>query len=245
MNRRIALLVAAVLIAGLGTTLVFLYVKSADDRAIEAQAPVTVLVAKLPIAAGTRVQDAANAGSFEAQEFPAGSVTPGALSSVDALADAVAVTSIFPGQQILGPMFGTTATATAGSGLVLPPGQIAVSVEIAVPEQRVAGYVVPGSDIVVFMSGQIGDAPDVTRVLIPRATVLATGPPTAAPQTTPATDNVEAFTKVLFTLALNQADAEKIIFASDDGKGTLYFGLLGDASQTAPGAGVTAGNLFA
>lgn len=240
MNRRIALLIAAVIIAGLGTTMVFLYVKSADDRAIEAQAPVTVLVAKLPIAAGTKVQDAANAGSFEAQEFPAGSVTPGALSSVDALSDAVAVTSIFPGQQILGAMFAAagTAPATGGAGIVLPAGQIAVTVEIAVPEQRVAGYVVPGSEIVIFMS-----APDATRVLIPRATVLQTVPPT--PQTNPPTATVETFIGTLFTLALTQADAEKIIFAADDNRGTLHFGLLDDASQIAPGPGANADNLFA
>ncbi len=242
MNRRIALLIAAVVIAGLGTGLVYAYVKSADDRAIEAQAPVTVLVAKLPIAAGTTVAAAAAAGSFESQEFPAGSVTPGALSSVAALSDAVAVTAIFPGQQILGAMFAAagTATATGGAGLVIPPGLIAVTVEIAVPEERVAGFVVPGSEIVVFSSGVIGTEPDATRVLIPRATVLKTVAP--APQTNPPTATVETFAGTLFTLALSQADAEKIIFASDKGK--LFLGLLNPESDVAPGPGVNAGTLF-
>lgn len=241
MNRRIALLLAAVLIAGLGTSLVFLYVRSADDRAIEAQAPVTVLVAKLPITAGTRVQDAANAGSFEAQEVPAGSVTPGALSSVDALAEAVAIAPIFPGQQILSAMFGTTAAPTAGTSLALPPGKIAVSFQFGDP-QRVAGFVAPGSDVVVFVSGVIG-ATDATRVLIPRATVVAAGPTTVAPPTDPALTNVEPLPKALLTLALDQADAEKIIFAST--KGTLYLGLLNGASKIGPGPGVTAVDLFA
>jgi pilus assembly protein CpaB len=240
-NRRIALLIAAVIVAGLGTTMVFLYVKSADDRAIEAQAPVTVLVAKLPIAAGTKVQDAANAGSFEAQEFPAGSVTPGALSSVEALAEALAVAPIFPGQQILSAMFGTTAATTSGTGLALPAGKIAISVQFGDP-QRVAGFVVPGSDVVVFASGAIGDTPDATRVLIPRATVVAAGPTTVTPPTDPALANVEVIPKALLTLALDQADAEKIIFAST--RGTLYLGLLNTASQIAPGPGVTADSLF-
>ncbi len=243
MNRRIALLMAAVIIAGLGTTLVFLYVKSADDRAIEAQAPVSVLVAKLPIAAGTRVRDAANAGSFEAKEFPAGAVTPGALSSVDALADAVAVSPILVGQQILGAMFSTAGTPSAGSSLALQPGQMAVSVEFAVPQQRVAGFVVPGSDVVVFVSGAIGGAPDATRVLIPRASVLAAGPTTLTPPKDPAMANVEPLPKALITLALNQTDAERLIFAST--RSTLYLGLLNGASQVAPDAGVTARDLFA
>ncbi len=242
MNRRIALLIAAVIIAGLGTGLVYAYVKSADDRAIEAQAPVSVLVAKLPIAAGTRVQDAANAGSFELQEFPAGSAAPGALSSVDTLLEAFALTPIFPGQQILAPMFGANATAGAVTSLALPPGKIAVSVQFGDP-QRVAGFVVPGSDVVVFLSGVIGEADDATRVLIPRATVVAAGPTTVTPPLDPATANVELFPKALLTLALDQADAEKIIFAST--KGTLYLGLLNGASQTAPAPGVTATNLFA
>lgn len=244
MNRRIALLIAAVVIAGLGTGLVYAYVKSADDRAVEAQAPVTVLVAKLPIAAGTRVLDAANAGSFESQSVPAGSVTPGALSSVEALAEAVAVTPIFPGQQVISAMFGTTPTVGVVSSLALPPGKIAISVQFGDP-QRVAGFVVPGSDVVVFFSGDLTDVPsavNVARVLIPRATVVAAGPTSVAPPTDPALANAEPFPKALLTLALDQKDAEKIIFASD--KGMLYLGLLNGASQIAPGTGVTADNLF-
>ena len=45
MGRRLALLIAAVLVAALGTALVFAYVKKADDRAIADQQPVSVLVA--------------------------------------------------------------------------------------------------------------------------------------------------------------------------------------------------------
>lgn len=242
MNRRIALLIAAMIIAGLGTGMVYAYVKSADDRAVEAQAPVTVLVAKVPIAAGTKVQDAANAGAFEAQEFAAQSVAPGALSSVEALTEAVAVAPIFPGQQILSAMFSASALSNAVTTLALPAGKIAVSVQFGDP-QRVAGFVVPGSEVVVFLSGVIGTAPDTTRVLIPRATVVAAGPTAITPPINPAAANVEPFPKALLTLALDQAAAEKIIFAST--KGTLYLGLLNGASKTAPARGVTAANLFA
>lgn len=241
MNRRIALLVSALLIAGLGTTLVFLYVRSADNRAIKAQAPVTLLVAKLPIAAGTKVLDAANAGAFESKSIPAEAVQPGALSSVQALAGSVAVAPIFPGQQILGAMFGTNVTASAVAGLDLPPGKIAVSVQFGDP-QRVAGFVLPGSDVVVFLSGVIGGAPDTTRVLIPRARVVAAGPTTVLPPSDPTKANVEPFPKALLTLALTQKDASKIIYAST--KGTLYLGLLNGASVTAPDGGVSAASLF-
>lgn len=242
MNRRIVLLISAIVLAGLGTALIYAYVQSADDRAVEAQAPVTVLVAKTPITAGTRVQDAANAGAFESREVPAGSVAPGAVSSVEGLAEAVAIAPIFPGQQILSAMFGTTATASAVTTLALPPGMIAVSVQFGDP-QRVAGFVVPGSDVAVFHSGAIGEAPAAARVLIPRATVVAAGPTTVTPPTDPAAANVEPLPKALLTLALGQADAEKLIFASD--KGILYLGLLNGASEVVPSDGISAANLFA
>ena len=242
MNRRLALLIAAVVIAGLGTSLVFLYVRAADDRAVQAQAPVSVLVAKTPIAAGTRVQDAANGGAFESRELPAGSVPPGAVSSIAGLTEAVAVTPIFPGQQILTAMFGTTAAVSGITGVSLPPGKIAVSVQFGDP-QRVAGFVVPGSDVAVFVSGAIGQEPDSARLLIPRATVVAAGPTTATPPTDPKLANAEPFTKAILTLALDQRDAEKIIFATTQ-EATLYLGLLNSASTIAPGTGVDAGSLF-
>jgi len=112
-GRRLALLIAAVLVAALGTALVFAYVKKADDRAIADQQPVSVLVAKTAVAPGTRVIDAANAGAFERKEFPQAAVVPGALSSTDPVRDQVVLTTIFPGQQLLTGMFGATAASNA------------------------------------------------------------------------------------------------------------------------------------
>lgn len=243
MGRRVVLLIVAVLIAAIGTSMVFFYVRSADDRAIADQQPVSVLVAKVPLTAGTRVGDAAAQGAFELRELPAAAVTPGALSAVEPVKDFVALAPIFPGQQLLTPMFGATAAAT--SALAVPPGQIAVSFQFTDP-QRVAGFVRPGSEVVIFLtvpSAQAG-APPGTRVLLPRATVIATGPTTVTP---PPKDtkqaNAESVPNALLTLALSQVDAERLIFASQNG--SLYLGLLNGQSQVAPGPGVTAENLFA
>lgn len=241
MNRRLVLLISAVIVAALGTTLVFLYVRSADNRALKAQAPVTLLVAKLPIPAGTKAQDAANAGSFESKTIPAEAVQPGALSSIDAIAGSVATAPIFPGQQILGAMFSTNGTTTTITGLALPPGTIAVSMQFGDP-QRVAGFVLPGSDVAVFVTGTIGAGSDQTRILIPRARVVAAGPTTVLPPSDPTKANTEVFPKALLTLALSQKDASKLIYAST--KGSLYLGLLNAASKTGPDGGVNAGSLF-
>lgn len=242
MGRRAVLLIVAVLIAGIGTTMVFFYVRSADDRAIAQQQPVSVLVAKVALPAGTRVADAAAQGAFELKELPVAAVTPGALSAVEPVADFVALAPIFPGQQLLTPMFGATAAAT--SALAVPAGQIAVSFQFSDP-QRVAGFVKPGSEVVVFLTGAAGQpaATPATRVLLPRATVIATGPTTVTPPTDATQANVEPVPLALLTLALSQRDAERLVFASQNG--SLYLGLLNGQSDVAPGPGVTADNLFA
>jgi pilus assembly protein CpaB len=238
-GRRLALLLAAVLVAAIGTGLVFAYVKKADDRAIADQQPVTVLVAKTAIAPGTRVVDAANAGSFEQKEFPKAAIVPGALSSTDPVRDQVVVSTIFPGQQLLSGMFGATAAATGS--IAIPPGQIAASFSFGDP-QRVAGFVQPGSNVVVFLTSSLQNDRATTRVLLPKVTVIAVGPTTITPPADPAQANPEQLPRAMLTLALTQSQAEKLIFAQ--GNGTMYLGLLNDRSQIRPGRGVTAQNVF-
>ena len=58
------MLVAALLLAALGTSLVFVYVSNVDARAREGQAPVEVWVATKVITAGTTVAQANSDGVF-------------------------------------------------------------------------------------------------------------------------------------------------------------------------------------
>ncbi|MAO80927.1 MAG: hypothetical protein CMH82_09745, partial [Nocardioides sp.] len=62
MDRRRMLLVAAAVVAALGTALVFLYVRGADNRAQEKYETTDVLVATVQIERGERIADAAAAG---------------------------------------------------------------------------------------------------------------------------------------------------------------------------------------
>jgi pilus assembly protein CpaB len=228
-----------VLIAAIGTALVFAYVKKADDRAIADQQPVTVLIAKTAIAPGTRVIDAATAGAFQTKELPQSAVAPGALSTVDPIKNQVALGTIFAGQQLLTGMFG--ATAAADSSIAIPPGQLAVSFSFGDP-QRVAGFLQPGSNVVVFLSSALAGGKQSTRVLMPKVTILAIGPTTITPPANPAQANPEAQPRAMLTLAVTQAQAERLIFAST--QGAMYLGLLNDKSQIRPGSGVTAQNVF-
>ena len=247
MGRRLALLVAAVVIAALGTTLVFLYVKGADDRALEGQSPVQVLVATNEIAAGTTLSQASRQGDLVQQTVASSSAVKDAMSSIDSVADQVALSTIMPNQQLSYSMFGATAAAT--SALPLPSGNIAISFQFTDPA-RVAGFVQPGSKVVVFatvaQSGGSGggqSSSEVTKVLLPEALVVGVGPTTAAPQSENGTQaNEEDVPRALLTLALTGDDAAKLVYGSQHG--TLYLGLLNENSKVSSSTEVTQANLF-
>ena len=61
MGRRTILLIAAVVVAAVGTGLIFAYVNGVNDRALADQSPQQVLVAKVTIPSGTTAADAAKA----------------------------------------------------------------------------------------------------------------------------------------------------------------------------------------
>ena len=243
MSRRVALLIAALLVAALGTALVFVYVNNADDRALEDKSPVSILVAKNQIASGTTIENAQASGSLELRDMPKDSVVDGALSSVDPIAGQVALTTIYPGQQILTGLFGATVADQTANDLAIPPGSIAVSMQFSDPA-RVAGFVQPGAKVAIFLTTAAGASggEEVIRVLLPDALVIAVGPTTITPPQDGTAANEEALPRALLTLGLTQRDSQKLIYGST--KGQLYLGLLNDKSKIDRGTVVSVNNLF-
>lgn len=246
MSRRVALLIAALLVAALGTALVFVYVNSADDRAIEDQSPVSVLVATNQIDPGTTIESAQSTGSIELRDMPKASVVDGAVSSVEPIAGQVALTTIYPGQQLVTALFGATVADQAASDLAIPPGDIAVSMQFSDPA-RVAGFVQPGSHVAIFLTTSAAPSGatatnDFIRVLLPNALVIAVGPTTITPPQDPTTANPEALPRALLTLGLSQRDSQKLVYASS--KGQLYLGLLNSKSKISKDTVVSINNLF-
>ena len=243
MGRRTLLLIAALAVAALGTTMVFLYVNGVNERALADQDPVQVLVATAPIAAGTTAQDAQSAGSLEKRTVTRASVASGALSDITPIAEQVALAPIFVGEQIIEAKFGAPGNA---SSLPIPEGKLAVSVQLADPA-RVAGFVAPGSEVAVFLTieGSQGTGNEITRVLLPKVQVIATGASTvvSTTTTTEGETQTEELPKALLTLAVTQDEAQKVVFGSQHGQ--MYFGLLtSDSKVNKSDTGVTAENLF-
>jgi pilus assembly protein CpaB len=238
------LLIAAIVVAALGTTLIYAYVNRTDERARKDQRPVEVLVAKTLIKAGTTGSAASRAGSFKTQPIPEYAVIEGALESTGTIDDLVAVSDIFPGEQIIAAKF---AKAGSAGALPIPAGKVAMSVSLGDP-QRVAGFVKPGSDVAIFITitpvqvpGEPPPTGPQTRVLLQRVSILAVGPTTLKPAT--GNDaNKESVPTAILTLAVDQVQAQKVIYGSQNGQ--LYFTLLTKDSKVVPGPGTDARTLF-
>lgn len=239
MGRRTVLLIAAIVVAALGTALVFMYANRADERAQAGAEQVQVLVATAGIAAGTTGSAVAESGTVELRTLPAASVPPGALSDLTPVADLITISTIFTGQVLIQDMFGTQQQSSGG--LTLPEGQMAVSIVLGDP-QRVAGFVNPGSEVAIFRTAvppvtATGDeaAPEaqgqVTNVLLERVQVIAVGPTTISSTTTTdgQTTNTEAIPTAILTLALDQEQAQKVILSTSEGQ--MYFALLDENSE--------------
>ncbi|QBR94203.1 Flp pilus assembly protein CpaB [Nocardioides euryhalodurans] len=242
MDRRRILLVVAVIVALLGTSLVFLYVRGADQRAESRFETVDVLRAVQPIEVGESIDDAAAAGKIAMQPVVRDYLQNGYQTSLDGLSGQFAATRIYAGEQIVEGKF--DATVETASVLPIPDSQVAVSVDLT-DTARVAGFVNPGSQVAIYLNGSDPAGGTFTRLLLERVTVIGVGSTTPTQTTTTSPEGAqttEALPRTLMTLALDQADAEKVLYSQ--GNGELAFLLLTEKSRVNAGPGITAANLF-
>ena len=244
MDRRRLLVLGAAVVAVLGVVLVLAYARGADARAANRFKRVDVLVATGQIAPGESIDAARAAGKVGTAKVAREDLLDGAGADADALKGEVALVPIYPGEQLIAAKFGSSAEAAAT--LPIPPGKMAVSVNLT-DAARVSGFLEPGSEVSVFLNGtnpQTGQT--FTRLLLPRVTVLGVG--STAPVTTTTTDEqgdptTEELPRTLLTVAVDQKEAQKVLYASSNGE--LAFALLnGQSKVKSGGAGVTSENLF-
>lgn len=243
MDRRRILLIVAVIVALLGTALVFLYVRGSDARANERFDTVEVLRAVAPIEAGETIDDAQASGKLQLQPVPQEQLLPNVQTSIQPLSGSVATVRILPGEQIISDKFSTEAAAP-DSALTVPKGQIAISISLS-DTARVAGFINPGTSVAIFLNGTDPSGQPFTRLLLDEVQVIAVGSTTTTQTTTTTpegTQTVEQLPRTLMTLALDQADAERVLLSQ--GSGELVFALINEDSDVDPGPGTTADDLF-
>jgi pilus assembly protein CpaB len=244
MGRRTLLLIASILIAAVGTALIGLYVRGADDRAQQTEGTFPTLVATKEIPPNTSIEAAVS--SMELKPVP-GRMAEGGYQGSGASAailgeqkGKVTTETIYPEQTVLKSMFGA-AGVVSGNGITK---ERAVSVELTDPA-RVAGVLAPGSNVTIYLLPDPDDNDDLkqpyvitkngTVVLTPsikmpivlqNARVLGIGnqrlgassTATNADGTATETDNVP---RTIVTLDLSAEEATKVVSAQNYGE--LYF----------------------
>jgi len=251
MTRRIVTIAAAVLLAVLGAVGVLEYVHQADQRALAGMHAVNAYVAKAQIPSGTSAAAALREGLLVRQQFPASSVPADAVRTLTPTLSALVLTSgLASGQMLLSPMLG--ATVQTASALPIPPGMVAVTLQFCV-QQAVGNFITPGSEVAVFNTfvngtnksaggacsqagGGAGAQSIQTRMVMTKVLVLAVGEGTATPPSAtataadgPATSSAGSAPSTIFlTLAVSQADAERLIELGEGG--SPYLALLTGAS---------------
>jgi pilus assembly protein CpaB len=240
MTRRIFAITIAIVLAALGTAGGLFLIVSADERAqARITDAVTVAIATKRIPVGTTGERVRSEGMVRFERLPKVSVPADALSEIGTdLDDLVLTSNVAIGQVLLSANFGRRSEVT--SGLALPDGKMAVTVETGAPEQ-VAGYVQPGSQVAVFLTYEVldnkGDRTGVerTRVLLPRVEVLALGTYQPGDTREDATAGSQGGS-VMLTVAVDQEEAERLIEGLSHG--TLYLGLLTESVDVRAGSGV-------
>jgi pilus assembly protein CpaB len=265
MSRRIIAVLAALIIAVVGSVAVVAYAHAADQRALAGQEAVRAYVAEHEVPAGTTAADAVKDGLIVQELIARKGVPDHALTAVQSDDEQLVATSaIQPGEIVLSSRF--AARGTTQGGLLVPTGLLAVSVALDDPS-HVGAFVTVGSKVAVFdtfnvregIRSSLTPAGDhlqdrheytrATRLLLPSVEVLAVDDSTTAAKPAQSEDKQSGLaaqigtpTTTLLTLAVTQDQAQRLVHGSRTG--TLTFALLGPAAHARSGAGVNDRTLF-
>ncbi len=147
--RRAIGIIGAVAVAALGTLLLVGYVRGAEDRALAGEELVEVLVVDRPIAQG--VPASLLNGSVRLERVPLKVAAEGSVADLSALADRVAATDLFPGEQVVTSRFVAAESLAASTRIEAPSDHLEVT--ISVPAERaLGGQLVPGDVVAVIAS---------------------------------------------------------------------------------------------
>ncbi len=238
MDRRKLLLVVAAVVAVLGVALVFVYAKGADTRAAEKYDTTEVLVANERINPGESFDEALERGKFELADVAKGQVLEGAGDESGQFEGSVALTSVYPGEQLVPEKFGGALDVESQTTLPIPEGKVAISILVN-DDGRVGKFLAPGAEVAIIFTDidRTTQEPVLTKTLLKRVTLLAAGSTSslsgadnenASAEDAPSAQNEQAIQQLL-TIAVSQRDAERVRFAEKDGE--LTAALLNGASD--------------
>lgn len=248
MRSKMLILTVAVVLGLLAVLFGARYLESARADIAAAAEPVMVLVATRDVPAGTPTEQLLDQEYAEEKEIPRQYVADGAISSLSSIKGKVLAVPLTRGEQLTTSRF--KLAEEVGLAYALPEGYVAISVPDN-PARGVSGFIAPGDYVMVICSfdpGEIEEA--VSKILIKKARVLATGTETSQTVSPSASQQAEGGGMLgssgstssgvqTLTLALTPVDAERLVFAQE--VGSVWYTLLSSSSVAVPD---TAGETF-
>lgn len=188
----------------LALLVLLLYLSHYRNSIRSTSAPVPVLVAKHLIPQGTSGDVLGTGGGFEATEVAKSAVKQGAITDPALLKGKVAVTDVYPGQQLTLADFSVTAVATLGSRLKGKQRAITVPVDST---HGMLGSVVGGDrvDVIANLSG-------VEKPILQNVYVLGVSGGGASGGLNSSSGSASSI-----TLRVSPSGAARLAFASDNG----------------------------
>lgn len=226
MKSRMLAGVSAVVLAIIGAVLIVTYAQGADQRAMKDMDPTGVLVVAKAVPAGSSL-DVVRA-SVSVQQVPANAVSKTALKNLDDSAGKVAAVDLVPGEQLLAERLVAPQDAKTSGAVKVPAGMQEVTFELE-PKRVVGGRIDAGDHVGIALNFEAGadkaKTGDPTTQLTLRkvlVTAVQRAPQaTASPKPTDGTNPQDTSLPqgmFMITVAVNDLEANKIIFTSINGE---------------------------
>lgn len=199
-------IVASVLLAAVGTALLVSFVRGAEDRALDGEKTVEVLVVDSTIPKGTKGEDIG--GNVRMEQVPVKVATKDALTNTLGLAGKVAAVDLLPGEQLVPSRFATPAEVQGIGPNML---QVTVSMDAV---RAIGGQVRKGDTVAVTLSL---DDPDTSHIVLHKVKVTDVRTSDGMPVTTPASGPAPTG-NILVTLAVDAPSVERVVFGAEYGR---------------------------
>ncbi len=243
MNKKVTGIVLAIALAAIGTVALVSYVKSAEERAQSGERLVEVYVVNEAIPAGTPVSELSELVTVEL--VPAKVQATNSVQSLKGLEGQVASVELVAGEQLVNTRFIAPADfASRDVGVIIPAGKVEITLQLE-PQRAIGGLLQPGDTVAVIASfdateltasvvevdGEEVAIPDSVASAVSGQTPSSTGLilhkvlVTAVQQSASRGGGDEEVSRLdeapaadmFITLAVDPADAERIVFSQEFG----------------------------
>lgn len=223
MNKRILGIVAAVVLAAVGTLVLVAFVKGAENRALAGEQIVDVLVVSEAVIRDTPAADLAD--MVVTEQVPVKVRAEGSVDDLDDLEGRVTAVDLMPGEQLVASRFVTPAQLAEESEVDVPEGLQEVTISLE-PQRAVGGQITPGDTVglVTSLRPEDQELPDTTKMILHKVLVtrvqveqLPTQPDEDEAGTGSQGPELAPTGNLLITLAVDVPQVERIVFSAEHG----------------------------